>query len=861
MTAITNTNIPLHYNSLLEGIDNSFDRSSEESNLDNKQVFFRSLDEKLMQFRIKIRESGMMVEQLATPFYLTLAIANELIGDDGSFNCGKISLILEYLDDPQFFPGENSPPCLNQIRQMLDRLQTNNELVDAINEIGEWNNNAPARCRLLITSTLGIPHNSEITPAMLKKVVLKSLFDHLRQVETNDCQGEWAPISFLKHRPQYVLRDFLWLIMVGYTSRIYNSKLVTMSFTPYLACNTLKDPVKIDTSGAVYPSGSESSKTMIWTSLPIQAALLQMDLPFDDEELNNSVLGKLFQENQDQFIEVSPLKIISTYASCVKTDLKEVEELAEKGCVGYGALRNSFLQKSLIDAYLYACQYTQGPSPVHWVVNCVSKTFENQASNFYSEGMINRLYKYVTGTQSTCEKIINLVANKLKSITSVQYEQRTVLFSEGNDEIYYGQNAVYQKNEDDPIDSLGKRVNSQTEFQKLVQDAIANAEKEINSSNDRISVKNMYLEILNKMNQYVETSEFVDSTCQIFSSYYGTPASKPYEKSQNIPWRFFEEPLGRSSVWVYLNQEKPDPSIANRIKGAMGIDKVVDWWMEKVANISSLKVDPKENPYGYNGTVLSDWFVHSFNWKLDHPTLLNLIDYMQKNACSWQDAFDVLVVNPGNEIAETALFGSKTIINGLKKVIEKATKSTLKSMDLVSNQETGVGANIDYREYLKRLNDTVASRIDLDVLEKEVSNISEIKNLTFYQGCQLLIQKLNELYNSDGNPLVSAVIECLVSTVAINSLSEENYKTLSQSAIHIADNNWTTYHESQPWPRDSHFCFLQDPATKKRTIAMLTDDNQDIMILPLTTNIGGYCLNLDTVPEPKNFFWETIPKS
>ena len=805
-----------------------------------------------------------MNQKLAIEFYLTLAITNYLL-EDGTLNTEAIPLILRYLEGPQFLQGKESAPCIKRIREILIRLQNkSNGLAETIDKIDAWNEEAPARCRLMITSTLNLPFDSEITPALIKKTILKGILDYPRQVETNDCQAQWEVISFSQFRPEYTLADYIDLVIVGALKRIYKGELVTMTFPPYMACNTSRDLIAIDKSGAIV-NNSFSKTITIWDALPIQSALNQMNLPYNDEKLNQLVINELFKNSEEPQVQVNALQIITAYANSVYQS-EEAQELIERGYYGFAALRNSPLQRALVSAILYACEYTPGPSPVNWVVESASRTFESylEKLNASESGAITRTWNYLASfvisqpaVSSDSAKIIQLFSKKMHEITTLQYEQHQMWDATGT----YGQNVCYQKDKGAPFNDLGKRISCAKEFQELVQKAIDDAQQELEEQakvdkEKSEKLKDVALAILQKMKDYSTTEEFVNSCCQRFSSHYGDPVDGVDPHSQNLPWRFFKEPLGRSSTWVYLNQEQPDPSIVTRIKGSEGIDNTVKWWMENVAGIDNLSLNLEENPITYNGTIFASWFVHSFNWIFDHPSLLNLRKTMIEENCSWQEALDQAVIEPSNQIADSPLINGGELLDKLATILCEAKDAPIQAFESIPLEEKEDNQHLtemDYRTYLARLKKTVSSRINLEEVQasKEWFEIGIEGKMTIYEASQMLINYLNTTFNPEENPVIEEVINGFITLAVIDNLSNENYELLANSALHIADTNWLSHTNSEEfWEYDTHFCFFQSPALKQLTIGMIDSNKAHMAPLPLTTHIGGWRLNLKTVPQP-----------
>lgn len=814
------------------------------------------LNKEVAAFRKDILASGMMDATLATPIYLTLMIANLLVNDDGTLNIGSIPTILHFLKSPFFLEGKKSPPCIERIREMLVRFMSEeSSLIKIINEIDDHNNDEiPKRARQMITAALNIPFDSVITPAHKKKVLITTILSVPYQVETNDCQAIWPQISFDWFRPEYTLKDYKDLVLLCCVRRMFKDKIVELSFPPYLACNTLRVPVSIDRTGLVYTEKfPDVSQTAIWQSLPIQAAFNQMCLPADNEELNLAVLNLLFQAasgNGQEKIHVTPLEIIAAYAKVAANgDIALEAELLELGCYGFAALRNPPVQRALTSSVMYASQYTYGPSTLNWFVDCVRNTFKKAAAELDppTKGLLDYAWSFFSSPYSAeVERMIQLVAQKTREITTIQYEQRQVWDGKGD----FGQNVPYMVNKDTLPHELGKRTGTQEGFKEIVQQGIADAEAQVRTDdNERKRFQEIALAILQKMNGYVQTPAFIKTACDDFSSHYGDPAVHP-AVSQNVPWRFSVTPVGRSDSWVYLG-EGPNAEAVTNIKGSEGISQVVQWWMEEVADIDNMTLNPEINPITFNGTIFASWFKHSFNWWIFSEGLRKLKEMMNDQNCSWQDALNTLVIEPGNTVADSPASDPKKLLDGLQKVLNDAVTFSGEVFEAIPTEDSVGLPQMTYQDYLGRLKKTVAASINLNLLNGTWDQkIDEHQELTIFQLSHMIMKDLNNTFNPGGNPVVKEVIDGFVSLVVIKNLSKDHYSTIADTAIHIANANWVATKYSVTWPRNTDFCFFQDPATKQLTIGMITDDNQGLIPLPLTTHIEAFRVNLRTVPEP-----------
>lgn len=814
----------------------------------------KRMNENLLDFRRNIQASGMMNSMLATPVYMSSMIANLLVNEDGSLNMGWIPTILHVLNtDPLFAEGEKCPPCIQRMKEILQRFMLDETLIKIINEIdAEEIKEIPERGRQMITGVLNLPFETDITPAMQKKALIASILAMPYQFETNDCQALWSQIAFDAFRPEYTLKDYKDLILFALVKRVFQGQQANLSFPPYMACDTLRAPITIDRSGGIYPAiSSDQSLITFWQAIPMQSALNQMSLSCNNGELNEDVLELLFKGKEGEQIQVTPLEIIAAYAKAgidEGDETRQEQRLLERGCYGFAAVRNPPVQRALSSSVMFASQYTDGPSSLNWMVECVENTFKKKMTELQPplKGWGEWACSFVTYPYSNeVNAMIGLVSKKLKEITRIQYEQRQVWDGRGD----YGQNVPYMINRATP-DEIGERMGSKEAFQTLLQQAIEDVQSEIKNQHSKDkNYKCVALAILENMSREVGTAEFIKTACDDFSSHYGDPATYP-AVSQNVPWRFFKTPFGRSDSWVYLG-EGPNPEVHTQIDGSKGIDQVVEWWMEQVADIDNMVLDPKENPIAYNGVVFAPWFDHSFNWWIYNDRLIEMKEMMNNQNCTWQEALNTMVVQPGNQVADTPVSNPEELLGKLKVIVADAANLQVDPYKAVPTENSKGIPLTTYPDYLNRLRKTVALSMNLEQFNKQWMQEIEAKgNLTIYQISQMIIRDLNKAFNPLGNPTAKEVINEFVGLVVVENLSEENYETLADSAIPIANANWVGTKYSEVWPRSMYFCYFQNPATKQLSIGIMTDNKKGLIPLPLTNTIGAYRVNLRTVPDP-----------
>lgn len=823
-----------------------------ESSEDNKFRYINQLHALLADYRVQIKASGMMNQSLAAVYFLSLGISNSLVNDQGEINLRMIPSIIAFLNDPVFSTGTTPPEWLKNMKRQLGLLQQpENGLFEIINHI-QVNPSAPKICQLMTTAALRIPSNTEMTDAMLKRVLILSMIGVSPQVETNDCQARWAPRAQKWIIPKYVLNDFGTMLHIGAISRVFNGEEIKFLFPYFLACDSIRYNIVVDPSGVIQPGqilqpdGHLSIK--IWDAIPMQAAFLQMGIT-PTEELNNKVLQELFRDGSDS-VSTCAQKLIAIYAEMF--DPENCKSLIQLGCFGFAATRNNVLEDLLISGVMTAGTFVDGPSPIKWVSECIANTFKKQRNLLITNeswaGSIknhtwNILSRTTFGLISNAaidvDPIIESVTQVFQRIAYYMYAQK-----QAGGEGRWGENILYYNPANSDPDKVEKKGTAEG-FREVVLAAIELAQKEAMGKNSKI--KGIASEIFDRMKTYVRDGTFVKDAEIAFVDVYRTYAKDPSKgTTQTSPWKFFENEM-RNMVRPYLTDKGPQPEIFVRASHAGGKSGVLDWFMQKVAGVDTMSLDPNINPIAYNGTV-SGGFLHSFNWLLFHESLVGIKQYMEEQKCTWQMAYNALVTAPAIKLQNTPIDISEMnqFFEMFKIEMEKNASVPVPSLDLDSiNDESST----EMREYIKSLFKAVSLRI-LPIDVSFEAFIGDHKpQLTIGQFSQTVINILNQKCNPDNNPLVNEVIEGFVTTVILRRLSPENYQQLY--FLQIADTNWinSVHGEGKIEPRDIHFFISTSLVNGEIIFGMCNDDGTFPLLLPITKHLGSFNLDLRSIPE------------
>ncbi len=148
----------------------------------------------------------------------TRRLAQRLITDDG-----RLELAALYACNPEDLAGDS--PSSRQTARALKRLRDDPEAIAILENIAAPEKNSPAA--RMVSATLGLPADAQVTAAQARQAALASLMAELRQKDVGSCFATQVAINIHDTDPKRYLKDVSDMISNGAITRQVGGKTAT----------------------------------------------------------------------------------------------------------------------------------------------------------------------------------------------------------------------------------------------------------------------------------------------------------------------------------------------------------------------------------------------------------------------------------------------------------------------------------------------------------------------------------------------------------------------------------------------------------------------------------------------------------
>ncbi len=754
-------------------------------------LYILNLCQKIKTLSTSHEHSELQSSEVAMHTAIPVEIATILITSCGTINVGIIKSL------SSLFLNVNETPLnfdLN-LSYALNLLKNSSRLRSEIESI-----KAPKEAMLpsneIIRATLNLSPHIHISSRESRIVALAALLSHPRQGSEGSCFAVSLAIEILSAHLLYSLKDIKQLLEEGKLTRKIKQIATDIPFCKRINDLNLNHTLQLYEDGLFSLSGFKPS--FLWDSPGFQSACLSLGLK--DKKIAFQHLLERFPVSKNNKRSVRELlQQLSIIASEESNESKEL--LFSRACLYFSSQTNQLLLKAWENTIANMAETEESGMVKRSIVKAALNAFQNELTQLKTPKNKSISQFLVTFQHLIFDRIHLRYDPTIQTPSPSNHESHQLNYGNEGGFVLFDQNCkidneyLFKSFMKQMLDStLQETIEGQNELNKK---AIKECYEVLMASIRKESFMRYLLACYHPSNKGLLKQTLEELPLNTESLLFTPWISQTGNNSKSVLKTFFESETTFSSKKIVLQKDTALKEIINYCKDLCDSEK--QKLTENVNRRSPLCIPGK----------------HRFPFMAGHLSLARA----WKDKCSTDDWIEENIKRPIKEIAE-------------ERIDLELKQRWLESIE---------------REVLLKRHTANEPKLILTALNSIPTDISiqDFRN-------QVLIKYQNTDVNNkiSINSFKQAVDSCLIS-----SLSVENQQKFAESAVYVADTNWSS------GIHDLYFCFAMNPGSGKIEFWKSQSDKMRFDLLDQNYWIHNQIWVFYNIPEetiPDDFFNNTL---